>query len=167
MAYAEVRNDGGLFEKLVSTGRVSKTVKGGSLIGYVALSVAGDKNGRVGFGRGKARELTVAIQKSMEEARRRMVRVELKDSTLWYSVTAKHGASKVFMAPASEGTGIIAGGVMRAVLEGAGVRDVLTKCYGSTNPVNIVRATVLGLQSIQSPLQVAQRRGLAVEDVNV
>ena len=161
----ESRNDGGMVEKLVATGRVSKTVKGGNLIGYTALSVAGDQNGRVGFGRGKARELSVAIQKSMEEARRNMYDIELNGNTLWYAVSEHHGASKVFMGPASEGTGIIAGGAMRAVLEAAGVRDVLTKCYGSTNPINVVRATMKGLMNMKSPRTIAEKRGLTVEEV--
>ena len=161
----DARNEGALVEKLVHTGRVSKTVKGGNLIGYTALSVAGDQNGRVGFGRGKAREATVAIQKSMEDARRNMYEIELNGNTLWYAVTERHGASKIFMSPASEGTGIIAGGAMRAVLEAAGVRDVLAKCFGSTNPINVVRATMKGLQKMKSPRAVAEKRGLTVEQV--
>ena len=165
MAFSDDNRKEGLMEKLVTTGRVSKTVKGGSLIGYTALSVAGDQNGRVGIGRGKAREATVAIQKSMEEARRNLYEIELNGSTLWYATTEHHGASKVFMSPASEGTGIIAGGAMRAVFEAAGIRDVLAKCYGSTNPINVVRATMKALTKMKSPRTIAEKRGLNVEQV--
>ncbi|GAA0640040.1 30S ribosomal protein S5 [Halomonas beimenensis] len=145
--------------------RVAKVVKGGRIFGFTALTVVGDGNGRVGFGRGKAREVPVAIQKAMDQARRNMVKVNLKGGTLQYPVKARHGASKVYMQPASEGTGIIAGGAMRSVLELAGVHDVLAKCYGSTNPVNVVRATVNGLASLQSPEDVAAKRGLPVEAI--
>ncbi|MBB3231998.1 small subunit ribosomal protein S5 [Halomonas stenophila] len=145
--------------------RVAKVVKGGRIFGFTALTVVGDGNGRVGFGRGKAREVPVAIQKAMDQARRNMVKVNLTGGTLQYPVKARHGASKVYMQPASEGTGIIAGGAMRSVLELAGVHDVLAKCYGSTNPVNVVRATVNGLASLQSPEDVAAKRGLSVEAI--
>ena len=133
--------------------------------GFTALTVVGDGKGRVGFGRGKAREVPVAIQKAMDQARRNMVKVNLAGHTLQYPVKARHGASKVYMQPASEGTGIIAGGAMRSVLELAGVHDVLAKCYGSTNPVNVVRATVKGLSSMQAPEDVAAKRGLSVEAI--
>ena len=123
-----------LEEKLVQVNRVAKVVKGGRIFGFTALTVVGDGNGKVGFGRGKAKEVPIAIQKAMENARRSMVDVELNNNTLWYPVKAKHGAANVYMQPASEGTGIIAGGAMRAVLELAGVQNVLAKCYGSTNP---------------------------------
>ncbi|WP_110669207.1 MULTISPECIES: 30S ribosomal protein S5 [Salinicola] len=156
---------GDLQEKLVQVNRVAKVVKGGRIFGFTALTVVGDGNGRVGFGRGKAREVPVAIQKAMDQARRNMVKVSLSGSTLQYPVRARHGASKVFMQPASEGTGIIAGGAMRSVLELAGVHDVLAKCYGSTNPVNVVRATIKGLASMQSPEDVAAKRGLSVEEL--
>ena len=158
------KNAEGLEEKLVQVNRVAKVVKGGRVFGFTALTVVGDGNGRVGFGRGKAREVPVAIQKAMENARRNMVSVELNGNTIWYPVKARHGASKVYMQPASEGTGVIAGGAMRAVLEIAGVHDVLAKCYGSTNPVNVVRATFNALQSIQSPSFVAAKRGKSVEE---
>ena len=143
MAFNEQNRDNeeGLQEKLVQVNRVAKVVKGGRIFGFTALTVVGDGNGRVGFGRGKAREVPVAIQKAMEAARRNMVNVDLAGGTLQYPVRANHGASKVYMQPASEGTGVIAGGAMRAVLEVAGVHNVLAKCYGSTNPVNVVRAT--------------------------
>ena len=159
------QQDGDLQEKLVQVNRVAKVVKGGRIFGFTALTVVGDGKGRVGFGRGKAREVPVAIQKAMEAARRNMIQVDLNGSTIQYPVKAAHGASKVYMQPASEGTGVIAGGAMRAVLELAGVHDVLAKCYGSTNPVNVVRATVNGLASLQSPEDVAAKRGLPVEAI--
>ena len=145
--------------------RVAKVVKGGRIFGFTALTVVGDGNGRVGFGRGKAREVPVAIQKAMEAARRNMVNVDLAGGTLQYPVRANHGASKVYMQPASEGTGVIAGGAMRAVLEVAGVHNVLAKCYGSTNPVNVVRATIKGLSEMRSPDDIAAKRGKSVADV--
>ena len=135
----------GLQEKLVEVNRVAKTVKGGRIFGFTALTVVGDGNGKVGFGRGKAREVPQAIQKAMEAARRNMIQVDLKGTTIQYPTKANHGASKVYMQPASDGTGVIAGGAMRAVLEIAGVQNVLAKCYGSTNPVNVVRATFKAL----------------------
>jgi len=154
-----------LQEKLVQVNRVAKVVKGGRIFGFTALTVVGDGNGRVGFGRGKAREVPVAIQKAMEQARRNMVQVQLDGNTLQYPVKARHGASKVYMQPASEGTGVIAGGAMRAVLELAGVQNVLAKCYGSTNPVNVVRATVKGLANMNAPEDVAAKRGKTVEQI--
>lgn len=159
------QNSGDLQEKLVQVNRVAKVVKGGRIFGFTALTVVGDGNGRVGFGRGKAREVPVAIQKAMDQARRNMVKVSLSGNTLQYPVKARHGASKVYMQPASEGTGIIAGGAMRSVLELAGVHDVLAKCYGSTNPVNVVRATINGLSSMQAPEDIAAKRGLSVEEI--
>ena len=155
-----------LEEKLVQVNRVAKVVKGGRIFGFRALTVVGDGNGKVGFGRGKAKEVPIAIQKAMENARRSMVDVELNNNTLWYPVKAKHGAANVYMQPASEGTGIIAGGAMRAVLELAGVQNVLAKCYGSTNPVNVVRATINALSTMESPETVAVRRGKKVEQVS-
>lgn len=155
----------GLIEKLVEVNRVAKTVKGGRIFGFTALTVVGDGKGRVGFGRGKAREVPLAIQKAIEAARRNMIDVGLQGSTLQYPIAAKHGASRVYMQPASDGTGVIAGGAMRAVLELAGVQNVLAKCYGSTNPVNVVRATFEGLRHMRSPDQVAARRGKRVEDI--
>ncbi|TFH87108.1 30S ribosomal protein S5 [Billgrantia azerbaijanica] len=159
------QQSGDLQEKLVQVNRVAKVVKGGRIFGFTALTVVGDGKGRVGFGRGKAREVPVAIQKAMDQARRNMVKVSLKGHTLQYPVKARHGASKVYMQPASEGTGIIAGGAMRSVLELAGVHDVLAKCYGSTNPVNVVRATVKGLAAMQSPDDIAAKRGLTVDAI--
>ncbi len=159
-------NAEGLQEKLVQVNRVAKVVKGGRIFGFTALTVVGDGNGKVGFGRGKAREVPVAIQKAMESARRNMITVDLAEGTLQYPIRASHGASKVYMQPASEGTGVIAGGAMRAVLEVAGVHNVLAKCYGSTNPVNVVRATINGLANMRSPEDVAAKRGKTVEEIS-
>lgn len=164
MAKVEDKNEG-LQEKLVQVNRVAKVVKGGRIFGFTALTVVGDGNGKVGFGRGKAREVPVAIQKALESARRNMVSIELDGTTLQHPIKANHGASKVYMQPASEGTGIIAGGAMRAVFEVAGVQNVLAKCYGSTNPVNVVRATVKGLSAMHSPEDVAAKRGKTVEEI--
>ena len=147
-----------LVEKLVQVNRVAKTVKGGRVMSFTALTVVGDGNGRVGFGRGKAKEVPVAIQKALDEAKRSLVNVELNGNTLWYPITEKSSATKVYMQPASEGTGIIAGGAMRAVLEPVGIKNVLAKCYGSTNPINVVRATVNGLSKMESPDMVKERR---------
>ena len=159
------RNENELQEKLVQVNRVAKVVKGGRIFAFTALTVVGDGNGRVGFGRGKSREVPTAIQKAMEQAKRNMITVQLDGDTLQYPVKARHGASKVYMQPASQGTGIIAGGAMRAVLEIVGVHNVLAKCYGSTNPVNVVRATVNGLREMRSPEQVAAKRGKSVEEI--
>ncbi len=158
-------NTEGLQEKLVQVNRVAKVVKGGRIFGFTALTVVGDGKGKVGFGRGKAREVPVAIQKAMEAARRNMIEVELNGDTIQYPIKANHGASKIYMQPASEGTGVIAGGAMRAVLELAGVHNVLAKCYGSTNPVNVVHATFKALKEMASPEQVAARRGKSVEEI--
>ena len=165
MAYTEEIKEEGLVEKLVQVNRVAKVVQGGRIFAFTALTVVGDGKGRVGFGRGKAREVPAAIQKAMEAARRNMINVDLAGSTLHYPITARHGASKIYMQPASEGTGIIAGSTMRALLEAAGVHNVLAKCYGSTNPVNVVRATFKGLQSMGSPDTVAEKRGKSVAEI--
>ncbi len=154
-----------LLEKLVSINRVAKVVKGGRLFGFTALTVVGDGKGRVGMGRGKAREVPAAIQKAMESARRNMIQVPLNGNTLHYAVTARHGAAKVHMQPASEGTGIIAGGPMRAVFEVLGVRDVLAKCIGSPNPINVIRATIDGLRNISDPVSIAAKRGKTLEEI--
>ena len=162
---AKVDPNEGLQEKLVQVNRVAKVVKGGRIFSFTALTVVGDGKGRVGFGRGKAREVPVAIQKAMEAARRNMIEVQLNGDTIQYPIKASHGASKVFMQPASAGTGIIAGGAMRSVLELAGVNNVLAKCYGSTNPVNVVRATFKGLRQMHSPEEIAAKRGKTVAEI--
>ncbi len=158
------RSDG-LKEKMISVNRVTKVVKGGRILGFAALSVVGDGDGAIGMGKGKAREVPVAVQKSLEEARRKMFRVSLKNGTLQHAVIGIHGASKVLMQPASEGTGIIAGGPMRAVFEVVGVTNVLAKCIGSTNPYNVVRATLNGLKSMNTPAEIAAKRGKTIEEI--
>ena len=165
MAYSDEIQEEGLVEKLVQVNRVAKVVKGGRIFGFTALTVVGYGDGRVGFGRGKAREVPLAIQKAMQAARQNIVDVELNGSTIWYPAVGRHGASKVYMQPASEGTGVIAGGTMRAVLEAAGVHNVLCKSYGSTNPVNVVRATFDALQNMRSPESVAAKRGKTLEEI--
>lgn len=162
---AKVEQTDGLVERLVTVGRVSKVVKGGRIFSFTALTVVGDGNGRVGFGRGKAREVPAAIQKALEAAKRNMITVDLAGTTLQHPITASHGASRVYMQPASEGTGVIAGGAIRAVLEVAGVENVLAKCYGSTNAANVVRATFNGLKEMSSPEKVAAKRGKTVEEI--
>ncbi|MHB1872901.1 MAG: 30S ribosomal protein S5 [Steroidobacteraceae bacterium] len=154
-----------LVEKLVAVNRTAKVVKGGRQFGFTALTVVGDGAGSVGFGFGKAREVPVAISKAMAQARKSMVTVALKNNTLFYPVKGVHGATRVFMQPASEGTGVIAGGGMRAVLECAGVRNVLAKSYGSRNPINVVRATVKALAEVRSPDDIAAKRGKTVEEI--
>jgi small subunit ribosomal protein S5 len=155
----------GLQEKLIAVNRVAKVVKGGRQFGFTALTVVGDGNGRVGFGYGKAREVPIAIQKAMEKARKNMHRIPLNGGTLQHPLNGEHGAARVFMQPASEGTGIIAGGAMRAVFEVVGVKDVLAKCIGSRNPINVVRATIRGLTRMASPDFVAAKRGKKVEEI--
>ena len=162
----EEKVDDGMIEKLIAVNRVSKTVKGGRQFTFTALTVVGDGGGKVGFGYGKAREVPVAIQKSMEGARKNMRTVDLNNGTLFHAVKAGHGAARVFMQPASEGTGVIAGGAMRAVLEAVGVKNVLAKATGSRNPINLVRATIRGLESVHSPAKIAAKRGKKVEDLN-
>ncbi|OBS10017.1 30S ribosomal protein S5 [Acidihalobacter prosperus] len=158
-------NSDGLQEKLVTVNRVAKVVKGGRQFGFTALTVVGDGNGRVGMGYGKAREVPAAIQKSLEKARKNMVRVPLSEGTLHYASTGRHGAAQVFMQPASDGTGVIAGGAMRAVFEVAGVRNILAKCIGTRNPVNVVRATLNGLLNMNSPEEIAAKRGKSIEEI--
>ena len=154
-----------LLEKLIAVNRVSKTVKGGRIFGFAALTVVGDGNGRVGFGQGKAREVPIAIQKAMESARKNMREVRLKGDTLQYPVVGRHGAAKVHMQPASPGTGIIAGGAMRAVFEVVGVHNVLAKCIGTNNPINVVHATMDALTRMDSAETVAAKRGKTVEEI--
>lgn len=161
---AQAQGDG-LLEKLVAVNRVAKVVKGGRQFGFTALTVVGDGDGRIGYGYGKAREVPVAIQKAMEAARKNMRSVNLNGGTLQYAITARHGAAKVYMQPASEGTGIIAGGAMRAVFEVVGVHDVLAKCIGSNNPINVLRATMNGLTGMRSPEEVAAKRGKKISEI--
>ena len=164
MQGGEERTDG-LREKMIAINRVTKVVKGGRVLGFAALTVVGDGDGAVGMGKGKAREVPVAVQKAMEEARRKLVKVPLRNGTLQHTVLGRHGASRVFMQPASEGTGIIAGGPMRAIFEVMGVTNVLAKCTGSTNPYNVVRATKNGLGRLNTPAQIAAKRGKSVEEI--
>ncbi len=154
-----------LMEKLVTINRVAKVVKGGRQFGFTALTVVGDGDGHVGFGYGKAREVPIAIQKSMQVARKNMIKVNLTNETLQYAKKGRHGATLVYMQPASEGTGIIAGGAMRAVFECAGVRNVLAKSYGSRNPINVVRATISALEQIHSPRSIAAKRGKKIKEI--
>jgi small subunit ribosomal protein S5 len=152
-------------EKLVAVNRTAKVVKGGRQFGFTALTVVGDASGRVGYGFGKAREVPVAISKAMAQARKNMVNVALRNDTLHYAIKGTHGATRVYMQPASDGTGVIAGGGMRAVLECAGVRNVLAKSYGSRNPINVVRATINALGNIRSPEDIAAKRGKTLEEI--
>jgi small subunit ribosomal protein S5 len=165
MAKFDAAYDENFIEKLVTINRVAKVVKGGRIFGFAALTVVGDGNGRVGFGRGKAREVPVAVQKAMEDARKHMQPVPVKNGTLQYPLIGLHGAAKVVMLPASEGTGIIAGGPMRAVFEAVGVHDVLAKCIGTNNPINVVRATFEALTNMTTPEAVAAKRGKSIEEI--
>ena len=154
-----------LIEKMIAVNRVTKVVKGGRIMGFAALTVVGDGDGRIGMGKGKSKEVPVAVQKAMEEARRKMAKISLKDGTLHHSVTGKHGATTVLMSPASAGTGVIAGGPMRAVFEVMGVTDVVAKTIGSTNPYNVVRATLHGLLAMSTPAEIAAKRGKAIAEI--
>ena len=154
-----------LLEKLVKVNRVAKVVKGGRQFGFTALTVIGDGNGKIGVGYGKAKEVPLAIQKAMEKARRDMVKIPIINGTLHYPLVGRHGAARVYMQPASEGTGIIAGGAMRAVFEVIGINNVLAKSIGSTNPINVIRATIKGLELMSSPKYVAEKRGKSIEEI--
>ena len=160
----EDRGDG-MIEKMISVNRVTKVVKGGRIMGFAALTVVGDGDGRVGMGKGKSKEVPVAVQKAMDESRRKMIKVNLKNGTVHHAVIGRHGAAKVYMQPAAEGTGIIAGGAMRAVFEAVGVHNILAKCIGSSNPYNVVRATLNGLQALNSPAEIAAKRGKSIEEI--
>ncbi len=164
-AQASEERDDGLREKMVAINRVTKVVKGGRILGFAALTVVGDGDGGIGMGKGKSREVPVAVQKAMDEARRKMKKVSLKNGTLQHTVIGKHGAASVLMQPAPGGTGIIAGGPMRAVFEVMGVTDIICKCIGSTNPYNVVRATINGLMAINTPAEIAAKRGKSVEEI--
>ncbi len=165
MASVSPSNVEGLQEKLVSVRRVAKVVKGGRVFGFTALTVVGDGEGRVGYGISKAREVPIAIQKSMEQARKNMKKIHLKGETLQYPIVSRTGAAKIYMQPASEGTGIIAGGAMRAVFEVVGIHNVLAKCIGTNNPINVVRATIIGLADMKDPKSIAAKRGQTVEQI--
>jgi len=162
---ADKESDDGLREKMIAVNRVSKVVKGGRTMSFAALTVVGDGDGRIGMGKGKAREVPVAVQKAMEQARRGLIKVSLKNGTLHHTVVGKHGASTVLISPAAEGTGVIAGGPMRAIFEVMGVRNVVAKSLGSSNPYNLVRATLNGLSASMTPAEVAAKRGKTVEEI--
>ena len=165
---ARTQGDGpedGLREKMIAVNRVTKVVKGGRILGFAALTVVGDGDGRVGMGKGKSKEVPAAVQKAMEEARRQMVKVSLKDGTIHHNVTGHHGAAVVMMAPAPRGTGIIAGGPMRAVFEVLGITDIVAKSHGTSNPYNMVRATLDALRNSTTAAEVAAKRGKSVEDI--
>ena len=161
---AEERDDG-LREKMIQVNRVTKVVKGGRIMGFAALTVVGDGDGRVGMGKGKSKEVPAAVQKAMEESRRNMTKVSLKDGTIHHMVMGQHGAARVMMAPAPKGTGIIAGGPMRAVFEVMGITDIVAKSHGSSNPYNMVRATFDALRNCTTPSEVAAKRGKTVEEI--
>ena len=165
---ARAQGDGpedGLREKMIAVNRVTKVVKGGRILGFAALNVVGDGDGRVGMGKGKSKEVPVAVQKAMEEARRNMAKVSLKDGTIHHNVTGHHGAAVVMMAPAPRGTGIIAGGPMRAVFEVVGITDIVAKSHGTSNPYNMVRATLDALKNCTTPAEIAAKRGKSVEEI--
>ena len=166
--HARTQGDGpedGLREKMIAVNRVTKVVKGGRILGFAALTVVGDGDGRVGMGKGKSKEVPAAVQKAMDEARRNMTKVSLKDGTIHHNVTGHHGAANVMMAPAPRGTGIIAGGPMRAVFEVLGITDIVAKSHGTSNPYNMVRATLDALNNCTTPAEVAAKRGKSVEDI--
>lgn len=160
----EERGDG-LIEKMVAVNRVTKVVKGGRIMSFAALAVVGNGDGQIGMGKGKAKEVPLAIQKAMDQARRNLVKIPLKDKTIYHLVEGKHGATRVFMQPAKEGSGVKAGGPMRLVFDVMGIHNISAKVHGSTNPYNIVRATLDGLQKIKTPDEIARKRGLTVEEI--
>jgi small subunit ribosomal protein S5 len=161
---SEERDDG-LREKMIAVNRVTKVVKGGRILGFAALTVVGDGDGRIGMGKGKSKEVPVAVQKAMDEARRKMIKVTLRKGTLQHTVIGQHGASRVMISPAKDGTGVIAGGPMRAIFDVMGVRNVVAKSLGSSNPYNMVRATLNGLRNSLTPSDVAAKRGKTVEEI--
>ena len=161
----QTQADDGLREKMIAVNRVTKVVKGGRIMGFAALTVVGDGDGRIGMGKGKAREVPVAVQKAMDQARRSMVRIPIKDGTLQHSVTGKHGAASVLMSPAKDGTGVIAGGPMRAVFDVMGIHNVVAKSLGSSNPYNLVRATLDGLRKQSTPSDIAAKRGKSLDEI--
>ena len=158
-------SEDGLKEKMIAVNRVTKVVKGGRILGFAALTVVGDGDGRIGMGKGKSKEVPVAVTKAMQDARRNMVKVSLKDGSIHHKVVGEHGAAHVLVAPAPAGTGIIAGGPMRAVFEVMGVTDIVAKSLGSTNPYNLVRATLDALKRTTTPAEIAAKRGKSVEEI--
>ncbi|MBK6865466.1 MAG: 30S ribosomal protein S5 [Ideonella sp.] len=158
-------SEDGLKEKMIAVNRVTKVVKGGRILGFAALTVVGDGDGRIGMGKGKSKEVPVAVTKAMQDARRNMVKVSLKDGSIHHKVVGEHGAAHVLVAPAPAGTGIIAGGPMRAVFEVMGVTDIVAKSLGSTNPYNLVRATLDALKRTSTPAEIAAKRGKTVEEI--
>ncbi len=160
----EARDDG-MREKMIAVNRVTKVVKGGRILAFAALTVVGDGDGRIGMGKGKAREVPVAVQKAMERARRGMGRIPLRNGTVQHTVEAKHGAARVMLAPAADGAGIIAGGPLRAIFDVMGVHNVVAKSHGSTNPYNMVRATLKALERLRTPAEIAAKRGKTVEEI--
>jgi small subunit ribosomal protein S5 len=150
---------------MIAVNRVTKVVKGGRILGFAALTVVGDGDGRIGMGKGKSKEVPVAVQKAMDEARRKMIKVPLRQGTLQHSVIGEHGASRVLISPAKEGTGVIAGGPMRAIFDVMGVTNVVAKSLGSTNPYNMVRATINGLSKMSTPAEIAAKRGKSIEEI--
>ena len=165
MSYNVETKTDGLVEKTVFINRTAKVVKGGRVFGFSALVVVGNRAGKFGIGRGKAREVQAAIQKALESARRNLIQIDLNNGTLYHTIISTHGASKIFMKPASEGTGVIAGNAMRAIFEVMGVTNILAKSIGSSNPVNVVKATLKGLKSMVSPSMVAEKRGKTIEEI--
>mgnify|MGYP003276651571 FL=1 len=163
-AVAEEQDDG-IREKMIAVNRVTKVVKGGRILGFAALTVVGDGDGRIGMGKGKSREVPVSVQKAMDQARRAMEKVPLRNGTIFHAVEGHHGASRVKLHPAPEGTGVIAGGPMRAIFDVMGIRNIVAKSHGSSNPYNMVRATLDALSKLRSPSEIAAKRGKTVEEL--
>lgn len=163
-AVAEEQDDG-IREKMIAVNRVTKVVKGGRILGFAALTVVGDGDGRIGMGKGKSREVPVSVQKAMDQARRAMEKVPLRNGTIFHAVEGHHGASRVLLHPAPEGTGVIAGGPMRAIFDVMGIRNIVAKSHGSSNPYNMVRATLDALSKLRSPSEIAAKRGKTVEEL--
>jgi small subunit ribosomal protein S5 len=163
-AVAEEQDDG-IREKMIAVNRVTKVVKGGRILGFAALTVVGDGDGRIGMGKGKSREVPVSVQKAMDQARRAMEKVPLRNGAIFHAVEGHHGASRVMLHPAPEGTGVIAGGPMRAIFDVMGIRNIVAKSHGSSNPYNMVRATLDALSKLRSPSEIAAKRGKTVEEL--
>ena len=163
MSKHEIEEHGdGLIEKMISVNRVTKVVKGGRIMAFSALTIVGDGNGRIGMGKGKSKEVPVAVQKAMDQARRNLVQIPLRKGTIHHEVIGRHGATRVFMQPAKLGSGVKAGGPMRLIFDALGVHNISAKVHGSTNPYNIVRATLDGLAKLYTPSEVAAKRGISV-----